>query len=1155
MSYPKKINCLSKSFLIGFVLIFVGIFNVSAQYIPDADGIIYVRQGGIGDGSSWVNAIDNLQGAIDAAGVVQVWVTEGTYKPVSGQSFSMKRGVAIYGGFPDNNYDAEFNDRNWSVHLTTLQGNGNCVVANIDNALTTDDVLDGFTITGGSGANGGGVFNSNSSPSYRNLVITQNTTTGFGGGMVIAGSSSSPRLTNILINSNSAVWYGGGVNNTGSPIVTNVTISGNTAGGGNEWHDQGTPVIRNSIIYGKGVLGQMNNIENSVVQNQTNEAYAAVAHNNLPTDTDPLFSDPDWDNYTLLRESPAINKGKSALFEGINAGTKDLTGNTRLFDVSIDMGAYESQIFQPAPDANGIIYVREGGTGDGSSWANATDYLQGAINADGAEQIWVAKGTYQPPSGQSFTMKHGIAIYGGFPNNNDHAGMDDRNWSTHLTTLKGNGNSVVKNNDNSLTAADILDGFTITGGATIQYGGGIYNYNASPVYTNLVITGNTAFSGGGIAIYQGAAPHLINVLISGNTASNGGGGVNMSSPLLTNVTISGNAASTFGGGSEWAEVFGAAIIRNSIIHGNGVFGQLNDSQNSLVQNQTDATYANAAFQNLPTNTNPRFINPAGGVYTLKPNSPAVNKGSNAFFDGLNAHTKDLAGNPRVYDSSNSGLIDMGAYESQVVPGAHVIYVRQGRTGDGSSWANAMGDLQGAIDAEDVNQVWVAQGTYKSPSGQAFIMKRGVVIYGGFPDDNDNAGMNDRDWAIHPTTLQGNGSSVIKNEDNALTPADILDGFIITGGNGPYGAGILNFNTSPSYINLVIAGNTATLNGAGILIVGTDTISTAPRLTNVLISGNTSLHAAGVATYGSSPVFTNVTVSGNTGYEGTMGEWLDETGTSVIRNSIIYGNGVEGQMENIQNSLVQNQTNVNYGDVANNNLPTATAPLFTDPDGGNYSLLSTSPAINKGKNTFFDGLNAESKDLKGNSRLIGSAIDMGAFESPDGPLPVRLISFEGRLNDQKRAVLTWKTDEINASHYEIERSPNAKDFHMAGTVTAGGNGSANYIFTDPTPVSGNCYYRIRLVDQDDTFSYSRMISLATEGPSKPFAYPNPIRDRVTVELGAAYLGSKVRLLSITGALLQETEVKEKKVTFDMSRHVPGIYLLQLHDGRVVKLIKE
>lgn len=73
----------------------------------------------------------------------------------------------------------------------------------------------------------------------------------------------------------------------------------------------------------------------------------------------------------------------------------------------------------------------------------------------------------------------------------------------------------------------------------------------------------------------------------------------------------------------------------------------------------------------------------------------------------------------------------------------VRYVKEKGTGDGSSWANASGDLQKMIDASSAgDEVWVAAGTYnpstliKSSKKRsfAFILKNGVSLYGGFVGD-------------------------------------------------------------------------------------------------------------------------------------------------------------------------------------------------------------------------------------------------------------------------------------------------------------------------------------------------------------------------------------------------------------------------------------
>lgn len=217
-----------------------------------------------------------------------------------------------------------------------------------------------------------------------------------------------------------------------------------------------------------------------------------------------------------------------------------------------------------------------------------------------------------------FTLKNGVAIYGGFAGNEDptNFNLDDRDFEGNETILSGHFwephwqpalhfhtyHVFFHPEGTDLDKTAVLDGFTITGGKadgekphnqgggmkntdcnitltnvtisgneTSGYGGGILNHSSNPRLTNVTISGNTAPNGGGI-YNQFSDPTLTNVTISGNTASNGGGIFNTlgSSPTLTNVTISENFASQGRGIFNYSS---SPTITNSIFWGNDGSGQ------------------------------------------------------------------------------------------------------------------------------------------------------------------------------------------------------------------------------------------------------------------------------------------------------------------------------------------------------------------------------------------------------------------------------------------------------------------------------------------------------------------------------------------------------------------------------------------------------
>lgn len=166
-----------------------------------------------------------------------------------------------------------------------------------------------------------------------------------------------------------------------------------------------------------------------------------------------------------------------------------------------------------------VIYVKQGATGDGTSWENATGNLSQVLQrATNGTQVWVAAGTYHPTDGTdraaSFQIPSGVAVFGGF--NGTETALEQRNIAANPTILSGEIGQPgpADNSYNVVYLANvdehtILDGFVITAGNAnadaaesdrMRSGGGMYiaGGNAKPQIVNCTFVKNHARDGAAV---------------------------------------------------------------------------------------------------------------------------------------------------------------------------------------------------------------------------------------------------------------------------------------------------------------------------------------------------------------------------------------------------------------------------------------------------------------------------------------------------------------------------------------------------------------------------------------------------------------------------------------------------------------------------------
>jgi Secretion system C-terminal sorting domain len=170
------------------------------------------------------------------------------------------------------------------------------------------------------------------------------------------------------------------------------------------------------------------------------------------------------------------------------------------------------------------------------------------------------------------------------------------------------------------------------------------------------------------------------------------------------------------------------------------------------------------------------------------------------------------------------------------------------------------------------------------------------------------------------------------------------------------------------------------------------------------------------------------------------------------------------------------------------------------------------------------------------------------------LPLSLLSFAGSKQTNYNQ-LQWKTaNEINTKEFILERSADGRIFNRIAKVAAKGNGS--YSYDDNTQLSGRIYYRLKMLDNDGRFTYSNIIVLTNQSNTTVTVYPNPVTDKTTLQFSDnKLLNSSAKLTDMSGRLVSTILIKNNFEIIEMGRLPSGIYMLQLADGTVQKIVKE
>ncbi|MEO8584198.1 MAG: T9SS type A sorting domain-containing protein [Flavitalea sp.] len=198
-----------------------------------------------------------------------------------------------------------------------------------------------------------------------------------------------------------------------------------------------------------------------------------------------------------------------------------------------------------------------------------------------------------------------------------------------------------------------------------------------------------------------------------------------------------------------------------------------------------------------------------------------------------------------------------------------------------------------------------------------------------------------------------------------------------------------------------------------------------------------------------------------------------------------------------------------------------------------------------------------ENMDATSRNIAVLSNLTVQHVSSASLPVTLIKFAGESKNNKN-VLQWSTtNETGFSHFVVERSSNGLQFSSLKTVNASSAYTSikEYLLLDESPVNGANYYRLKMVDADNSSEYSPVIKIESANIySSSTCFPNPAVNFVNLVLASAQSG----IYTYTVTTLQGSIVKAASVTIssstaqvkvDLSGNVPsGLLIIRLQNSK-------
>jgi trimeric autotransporter adhesin len=173
------------------------------------------------------------------------------------------------------------------------------------------------------------------------------------------------------------------------------------------------------------------------------------------------------------------------------------------------------------------------------------------------------------------------------------------------------------------------------------------------------------------------------------------------------------------------------------------------------------------------------------------------------------------------------------------------------------------------------------------------------------------------------------------------------------------------------------------------------------------------------------------------------------------------------------------------------------------------------------------------------------------------LPLQLLTFTGKLQNDNSALVQWKTtNELNTAQFVVERSLDGSSYIALGALPAKGTAEATYSYIDADAGAQSAttlYYRLKSVDNNGQYTYSKVVSIILAKNINVFLFPNPVKQTLNVQINGSVLSPiSMQITDMNGRVVhferRNVPSSSTTLTLDVKQWKAQVYIIKILNSK-------